>query len=209
MTDDMVSKTVKMANDMKRFRSDLSAQDMKKIANNVKNGNEKSNEKELRTLADTKVKSVLGTEFISTPAIESVADNMNEINKLIPENNKDIGPISGTIADIEKKLYAKTGYQDLKTRLSMFMANARRAFGGTAVTANEMAALEDFIGGKTTMNVSNLSAMLNTVFKVNRNEYNNQQRQYGIPNPRIDKEARTSEPSKQSSDAEIIDFLNQ
>lgn len=58
----------------------------------------------------------------------------------------------------------------------MSQADTRKYFAGSAVTATEMDALKDFIGGKTTMTPENLVTILETIKEDRDNTYTSQRR---------------------------------
>lgn len=84
-------------------------------------------------------------EFISRSSYQSLQQNVGILQGLIDRNSDKIGAFDGRVSDLLKKFKADPEYQQIKTLLSMSVADVRRKFAGSAVTETEMKALEDFI----------------------------------------------------------------
>lgn len=64
------------------------------------------------------IKKQVGDEFVSTPNLKFAESTLARVESLINRNKDNIGPLSGRIADVEKKLVNDPDYQALKTLLS-------------------------------------------------------------------------------------------
>lgn len=120
-------------------------------------------------------------EFISRSSYNSLKQNVQTLQWLIDRNKDKIGAFDGRVADLLKKFKADPEYQEIKTLLSMSVADVRRKFAGSAVTETEMRALEDFIWGKTTWQESNLQTYLKSMLDKTTRAYENQRALYRKP----------------------------
>lgn len=120
-------------------------------------------------------------EFISRSSYQSLQQNVGILQGLIDRNSDKIGAFDGRVSDLLKKFKADPEYQQIKTLLSMSVADVRRKFAGSAVTETEMKALEDFIWGKTTWQESNLQTYLKSMMDKTTRSYENQRALYRKP----------------------------
>ena len=132
-------------------------------------------------LADDKVKARYGSDSILSSTYKTGNDRTDKLVTLI-ENNKDkLGAFDGNVSNLLLKFKGMPEYQQLKTILTMSQADTRKYFAGSAVTATELSALEDFIGGKTTMNPDNLVTMLKTIKEDRDNTFASQRIGLTVP----------------------------
>jgi hypothetical protein len=84
-------------------------------------------------------------QFISTPEQNKVTKNIDEIISLINKNKDKIGAVDGRYTQLAKKFRSEPDIQKLQTLMTGTFAGLRKNFAGSAVTATELEALEDFI----------------------------------------------------------------
>ncbi len=155
---------------------------------------------------DTEVKAQYGDKAILNADVKKM-NNIDRIIKLIDNNQDKIGAFDGRIADLLNKFVDQPGYQELKTLLTISQADTRKYFAGSAVTETEMKALEDFIGGKTSMNAENLKTQLRTIKDNTINNYNNQREYYGLDPIETDREKEVKAVQSMSREEQVNDIL--
>lgn len=133
-----------------------------------------------RVIENTLMATLPPGEFVSTPNINFSKATLDRIKWFIEKNSDKIGPLSGRIADIEKKFVNDKDYQALKTLLGWSLSETRRAFWGTAVTNSELQALRDFVWMDTTMPIENLVTALEENYNQLQAKYNTQRGFYWV-----------------------------
>ena len=127
-------------------------------------------------LADDKVKDRYGADSVLSTTYKVGNDRTDTLVSLINANKDKIGAFDWNVNDFLNKFKSDPQYQKLKTILTMSQADTRKYFAGSAVTATEMDALKDFIGGKTTMTPENLVTILETIKEDRNNTFETQRR---------------------------------
>lgn len=127
-------------------------------------------------LADDKVKDRYGADSVLSTTYKVGNDRTDTLVSLINTNKDKIGAFDWNVNDFLNKFKSDPQYQKLKTILTMSQADTRKFFAGSAVTENEMNALKDFIGGKTTMTPENLVTILETIKEDRNNTFETQRR---------------------------------
>lgn len=107
--------------------------------------------------------------------------NYSQIMDKVEKNKGKIGVLSGRWSDVKRKLAGDPELQSLVTQMTSVFAKLRKSFAGSAVTETEMAALADYISGKTTEPIDNLTAKLTGVMKGMDNEYQSARTTAGLP----------------------------
>lgn len=149
-------------------------------------------------------------EFVSTPNLQFAKSTLDRLNGFIEKNKDKIGPVAWRFSDLEQQFMNDPDYQALKTLMAWSLADVRRTFGGTAVTATELWALRDFIGLDTKMPIENLKTALETNYDTMENKYSTQRWFYGVNNaPTEDTQQKTSQPSTDATvDSIYNDIIN-
>ena len=172
----------------------------------------------IRNMVDDFVKTDLWTDAIDTTTINQILEDNNILNNLIAKNPDKIGAFDWRVNDFMRKFKDYPEMQQLNTLLTMNQADIRKYFAWSAVTDSEMSALVDYIGWNIKMTPNNLLTMLNTIKDRTENLYIKQREKYWYtPKATITEtwefaEERwrwTSNISSESSDEEILNYLNE
>jgi surface antigen len=107
--------------------------------------------------------------------------NYSQIMDKVEKNKDKIGVLSGRWSDVKRKLAGDPELQSLVTQMTSVFAKLRKSFAGSAVTETEMAALADYINGKTNEPIDNLTAKLTGVMQGMDNEYQSARSTAGLP----------------------------
>lgn len=114
---------------------------------------------------------------VTTSKLKSTSEQIDYMIDLInkAKNDKQLWLVYWTINEtIWKKLEAKPEYQDLVTLLTSFTADERKKYAWSAVTDQEMKALENYIWLSSKWQPDNLIQALTTIKNKNISEYFNQ-----------------------------------
>lgn len=114
---------------------------------------------------------------VTTSKLKSTSEQIDYMIDLInkAKNDKQLWLVYWTLNEsIWKKLEAKPEYQDLVTLLTSFTADERKKYAWSAVTDQEMKALENYIWLSSKWQPDNLIQALTTIKNKNISEYFNQ-----------------------------------
>jgi len=150
------------------------------VSDYINRGDIKGAEDYTNRVIEGSLKSALGDEFVSTTNLKFSKSTLDRLNGFIEKNKYKIGPVAWRFSDLEQKFFNDPDYQALKTLMAWSLADVRRTFGGTAVTATELWALRDFIGLDTKMPIQNLMTALSTNYDTLENKYNTQRWFYWV-----------------------------
>lgn len=118
---------------------------------------------------------------------------------LIEKNKDALGKVAGNVEKTKKLFASNPEFQKMQTILEKIQADERKYFAGSAVTATEMEALKNFIGGNVTDNPDNLITQLKTLHSLNEDEFLRNRQGLEVPGFVSDYEVPKSSLSGQGS----------
>ena len=106
--------------------------------------------------------------------------NIGEIISLIESNKDKIGIVDGNFTKLKKKFASEPEIQRLQSLMTATFADLRKNFAWSAVTANELTALKDFIAWDISEVPEDLVIKLETLKDIQTQEYNEQRAMYWL-----------------------------